>query len=206
MSDQRPQRGLLSSCLLRTVEEPLLRLFAEGKVAGTTHTCIGQEMSAVALAASLDRKRDIIFSNHRCHGHYLAWTDDVEGLVAEVMGKRTGVCGGHRRQPASVCPGILQQRRPGRHRARRGRARAWRRSSRRQRGIVAVCIGDGTLGEGVVYEAFNIAAKWQLPLLIVLENNLVRPVDPEAETLAGDIGARASAFGIPVFRGDTWES
>ena len=89
-----PTGGLFQACLLRTVEETLLRLFAEGKVAGTTHTCIGQEMSAIALAASLDRQRDIIFSNHRCHGHYLAWTGDVEGLIAEVMGKRTGVCGG----------------------------------------------------------------------------------------------------------------
>ena len=72
-------------------------------------------------------------------------------------------------------------------------------------GIVAVCIGDGTLGEGVVYETFNIAEKWQLPLLIVLENNSVAQSTSQAETLAGDISARASAFGIPVFRGDTWE-
>ena len=71
--------GLLSpverACLIRAVEERLLRLFAEGKVAGTTHTCIGQELSAVMLAASLDPSRDVIVSNHRCHGHYVAWTD-----------------------------------------------------------------------------------------------------------------------------------
>ena len=64
--------SLYQACLLRSVEEALLRLFAEGRVAGTTHTCIGQEMSAIALANALDRQRDIIFSNHRCHGHYLA--------------------------------------------------------------------------------------------------------------------------------------
>ena len=73
-------------------------------------------------------------------------------------------------------------------------------------GIVAVCIGDGTLGEGVVYETFNIASKWQLPLLIVLENNLLRAVDRRRrETLAGDICARAAAFGIETLHGDTWQ-
>ena len=51
-------------------------------------------MAAVALAAALDRRTDVIVSNHRCHGHYLAWTDDPDGLLAEVMGKATGVCGG----------------------------------------------------------------------------------------------------------------
>ena len=75
-----PTGGLFRRAYCAPSRRALLRLFAEGKVAGTTHTCIGQEMSAIALAASLDRQRDIIFSNHRCHGHYLAWTGDVEGL------------------------------------------------------------------------------------------------------------------------------
>ena len=199
-----PTGGLFQACLLRTVEETLLRLFAEGKVAGTTHTCIGQEMSAIALAASLDRQRDIIFSNHRCHGHYLAWTGDVEGLIAEVMGKRTGVCGGLGGSQHLCAPGFFSNGVQG------GivpvaAGLALGEKFKAKRGIVAVCIGDGTLGEGVVYEAFNIAEKWQLPLLIVLENNFVAQSTSQSETLAGDIGARASAFGIPVFRGDTWE-
>jgi TPP-dependent pyruvate/acetoin dehydrogenase alpha subunit len=69
---------LQQAYLVRVVEEELLRLFAAGKLSGTTHTCIGQEMSAVALAENLDRERDIVVSNHRCHGHYLSWTDDVQ--------------------------------------------------------------------------------------------------------------------------------
>ena len=90
MSDSRLQRAYL----IRAVEERLLALFSQGKLAGTTHTCIGQELSAVMLAGSLDPQRDTIFSNHRCHGHYVAWTDDVEGLIAEIMGRGSGVCGG----------------------------------------------------------------------------------------------------------------
>ena len=88
------RQHLHKAYLVRTVEENLLQLFAAGKLSGTTHTCIGQEMSAVALAAALDRRKDVLVSNHRCHGHYLAWTDDPDGLLAEVMGKATGVCGG----------------------------------------------------------------------------------------------------------------
>src|SRR5712672_1012219 len=80
--------------LVRAVEERLLGLFSEGKLFGTTHTCIGQETCAFAVVDALDRSRDLIFSNHRCHGHYLIHSDDAEGLIAEIMGRATGVCGG----------------------------------------------------------------------------------------------------------------
>src|SRR5437867_7341458 len=79
--------------LVRAVEERLLGLFSEGKLFGTTHTCIGQETCAFAVVDALDRSRDLIFSNHRCHGHYLIHSDDAEGLIAEIMGRATGVCG-----------------------------------------------------------------------------------------------------------------
>jgi len=189
--------------LVRTVEQELLDLFAAGKLSGTTHTCIGQEMTAVALAAALERNRDIVVSNHRCHGHYLAWTDDADGLLAEVMGKSTGVCGGlggsqHLSAPGFFSNGIQGGIVP----MAAGLAYAQKLDARG--GIVAVCIGDGTLGEGVVYETFNMAAKWSLPLLVVLENNLYAQSTSQVETLAGDICARASAFGIGTLRADTW--
>ena len=75
--------------LIRGVEERLLNLFGQGKLYGTVHTCIGQEWTGIAVAQAL-QDGDTIFSNHRCHGHYLAWTDDVEGLIAELMGARAG--------------------------------------------------------------------------------------------------------------------
>jgi 2-oxoisovalerate dehydrogenase E1 component len=68
-----------------------------------------------------------------------------------------------------------------------------------------VFIGDGTLGEGGVYEAFNIASKWDLPLLIVLENNYYAQSTPQQQTLAGDICARAEAFDIKTAKGNTWK-
>ena len=190
--------------LIRAVEERLLRLFSEGKVTGTTHTCIGQELSAVALADGLDRQRDIIFSNHRCHGHYVAWTDDVEGLIAEVMGRRSGVCAGiggsqhlcgERFFSNGVQGGIVPV----------SAGLAFAQKLAGTGGIVTACIGDGTLGEGVIYEAFNIAAKWALPLLVVLENNSYAQSTSQSETLAGDICARAAAFGWRTWHADTWE-
>ena len=80
--------------LIRRFEETLLELFAAGELHGTTHTCIGQEADAVGVIACLDPDRDVVVSNHRCHGHYLAFTDDAFGLLCEVMGKAPGVCGG----------------------------------------------------------------------------------------------------------------
>ncbi len=80
--------------LIRSVEERLLALYAQGLLDGTVHTAIGQEACAVGVIDALDRERDVVFSNHRGHGHFLAYSDDVEGLIGEVMGRATGVCGG----------------------------------------------------------------------------------------------------------------
>jgi 2-oxoisovalerate dehydrogenase E1 component len=78
--------------LIRSFEERLLKLFSEGKLFGTVHTCIGQEFTGVAVASQLI-DGDLMVSNHRCHGHYLARTADADGLMAEVMGRITGICG-----------------------------------------------------------------------------------------------------------------
>ncbi len=146
---------------------------------------------------------DFVFSNHRCHGHFLARTDDVEGLIAEVMGKQTGVCGGrggsqHLCRDGFFSNGIQGGIVP----VAAGLALAHK--LRGTDNISVVFIGDGTLGEGAVYETLNVASKWKLPLLIVLENNLYSQSTSQPETLAGDICARAEAFDIPAFRSDTW--
>lgn len=181
--------------LIRRFEERLLDLFGEGKLVGTTHTCIGQEANAVGVVDHLVRGRDTIFSNHRCHGHYLAFTDDVTGLFAEVMGRSTGVCGGkggsqHLCRDGFYSNGILGSIAP----VATGIALAER---RRGAGAVStVFLGDGALGQGVVYESMNIASLWSLPLLIVVENNRYAQSTPFRLGIAGDVPARARAFGI----------
>src|SRR3954468_18479786 len=71
---------------IRRFEESLLELFEQGLLNGTTHACIGQEADAIAIVEHLGED-DHVFSNHRCHGHFLARTGDALGLMAEIMGK-----------------------------------------------------------------------------------------------------------------------
>src|SRR5262249_5406730 len=139
-------------------EQRLLDLFAQGKLFGTVHTCIGQEWVGVAVAEAL-AEGDVVFTNHRGHGHYLARTDDVDGLVAEVMGKQSGVCGG-RGGSQHLCGGGVYSNgiQGGIVPVAAGMALAHK---LRGTGRVAVVfIGDGTLGEGAVYETLNIASRW----------------------------------------------
>ena len=179
-----------------------MRLFAEGKLFGTVHTCIGQEFTGVAVACHTEPD-DVIFSNHRCHGHYLARTGDAVGLMAEVMGRTSGICRG-RGGSQHICAGGVFSNgiQGGIVPVSAGLALA---QKYKQTGnIVIVFIGDGTLGEGVVYETMNIASKWDLPLLIVLENNGYSQSTSQRETLAGEITLRAEAFDIETYKGDTW--
>jgi 2-oxoisovalerate dehydrogenase E1 component len=187
--------------MIRSVEQKLLELFSQGKLFGTVHTCIGQEFSGVAVAEAL-QPGDLIFSNHRCHGHFLARTGKVEGLIAEVMGKNTGVCGGRGGSQHLCADGFYSNGvQGGIVPVAAGLAYALKRQGRG--GIAVVFIGDGTLGEGALYETLNIAAKWELPLLVVLENNRYSQSTSQPETLAGDICARAAAFGIGTSVGET---
>ena len=78
---------------IRKFEELLLDLFEKGMLSGTTHTSIGQEVIPVVLMDHLKRN-DVVFSNHRCHGHYISYGGDPELLLAEIMGKDEGMNGG----------------------------------------------------------------------------------------------------------------
>lgn len=189
--------------LIRSVEQRLLELFAQGKLFGTVHTCIGQEWTGVAVAEAL-RPGDLIFTNHRGHGHYLARTGDVDGLIAEIMGKRTGMCGGRGGSQHMCSGGVFSNGiQGGIVPVATGLAMSQKMQGRDN---LTVCfIGDGTLGEGALYEAMNIASKWELPLLIVVENNRYSQSTAQATTLAGDICARAAAFGIHTAEGETWD-
>ncbi len=189
--------------LIRGVEQKLLELFSRNKLFGTVHTCIGQEISALAVAQAL-RKEDLVFSNHRCHGHFLAKTGDVDGLIAELMGRQTGVCGGRGGSQHLCSEGFFSNGiQGGIVPVAAGLALSLK--LRRPDAIAVVFVGDGTLGEGAFYEALNIASKWELPLLVVLEDNLYAQSTAQHETLAGDIQARATAFGIRAMRGDIWD-
>jgi acetoin:2,6-dichlorophenolindophenol oxidoreductase subunit alpha len=180
---------------IRGVEERLLSLYTQGVLFGTVHTCIGQEACAVGVVNALDRKKDIIWSNHRGHGHFLAYCDDIEGLIAEIMGKASGVCGGiggsqHIHKENFYTNGVLGGTIP----CAVGTALAEKCNG--SDAIAAAFLGDGALGEGIVYESFNIASLWNLPVLFVLEHNQYAQTTPTHMAHAGDITRRAEAFDI----------
>lgn len=187
--------------LIRRVEEKILSLFKTGAVNGTVHSCIGQEFSALAFSKQLDQN-DFIFSNHRCHGHYMAFTGDYCGLISEVMGKKSGICGGVGGSQ-HLCKGTFYSNgiQGGIVAVAAGMSLAHKLRNNKQIGLVF--IGDGTLGEGIVYETLNIVSKWEIPLLLVCENNFYAQSTHQSCTLAGTILDRPRAFGIKTFEDST---
>ena len=179
---------------IRKFEELLLDLFEKGMLSGTTHTSIGQEVIPVVLMDHLKRN-DVVFSNHRCHGHYISYGGDPELLLAEIMGKDEGMNGG-RGGSQHLCyknfysngvqGGIVGN----------SLGVALTEKFKNTKNIVVVFLGDGTLGEGLVYESLNIAALWSLPVLFLLENNYYAQSTPTEKVLSGSIKLRANAFGI----------
>jgi len=188
--------------LIRRVEETFLDLFSKGKLNGTVHTSVGQELSAVAFAGQL-KKQDFIFSNHRCHGHYISFTKDYKGLLSELLGKKEGVCGGigssqHLQNGNFYSNGIQGGIVP------LAAGMALGNKLKNNDNIGIVFIGDGTLGEGVLYETLNIISLWKLPLMIVCENNQYAQSTHYKDNLSGDILKRAEAFSIETSHSNTW--
>jgi acetoin:2,6-dichlorophenolindophenol oxidoreductase subunit alpha len=186
---------------IRRFEETILDNFPKGVFYGTTHTCLGQEANAVGVIYNL-QAGDIVFSNHRCHGHFLAYGGDPRALFAELMGKASGVCGGrggsqhlqwHDFYSNGVQGGIVP--------VATGMALAEKRKG--SRALSVAFLGDGTLGEGVVYEALNLAALWKAPILFVVENNCIAQTTPIEAAVAGSLPARFQAFGIPAHELDS---
>jgi TPP-dependent pyruvate/acetoin dehydrogenase alpha subunit len=181
--------------LIRQVETTLLALFSDGTIRGTTHTCLGQEACAAGVALALDRDKDIVVSNHRSHGHYLAHTGDVEGLICELMGKQGGPSGGiggsqHLFRGNFYSNGILG----GTAALATGIAMAEK--LKRSGAIITVFLGDGAMGEGIVYEAANAVSLWSLPVLFAIEKNQFAQSTPIHQEVAGRISDRLTAFGI----------
>jgi 2-oxoisovalerate dehydrogenase E1 component len=188
--------------LIREVESKFLELFSEGRMNGTVHTCVGQEFSAVAVAGQLTPD-DWVTSNHRCHGHFIAKTGNWKGLVDELMGLRSGVCMGVGSSQHLYARGFMSNG-PQASLVPVGTGIALHHKQSRGSAIVSSFIGEGTLGEGVLYEALNLASLWQVPQLFICENNLYSQSTPQAAGMAGSIRGRAEAFGIQYFEADTW--
>ena len=153
--------------IIRYFEEGVLKLFEQGKLFGTTHAYIGQEANAVGVITNL-RENDTVVSNHRCHGHYITHKQNPYALLCEMMGKKDGLCAGrggsqHIYDTNFLSNGVQGGIMP------LAAGLAFSEKFNKTDNIIAVFIGDGTLGEGVLYETLNICSIWNLPILFVLE-------------------------------------
>jgi TPP-dependent pyruvate/acetoin dehydrogenase alpha subunit len=193
--------------LIREFENALHRLFLRGEVHGTTHLYAGQEAVAVGVCSALAAE-DYVTGTYRGHGHALAKGTPPEPLIAEMLGRATGVCGGRAGSMNVIdlehglvgCYGIVG----GSIAAGLGAAI----SAKRQGKVVAAFFGDGAVNQGYFHECLNMAAVQRLPIVFVCENNLYAEFTPMADATAGaDIAARASAYGMPstvVDGNDLW--
>src|ERR671918_2449791 len=188
---------------IRLFEEQVNELYRSAKMPGLAHLYIGQEAVAVGVCEAL-RQDDYITSTHRGHGHCLAKGASPDRMFCELLGKEEGYCRG---KGGSMHIADHENGNLGANAIVGGSAGIATGAgfSAKARGTdqVAVCFfGEGALGQGVLYEVMNMAALWSLPVVYVCENNLYNEYTHYSETTAGDMGARAAAFGIPVEEGD----
>jgi acetoin:2,6-dichlorophenolindophenol oxidoreductase subunit alpha len=198
-------RGLYRRmALIRRFEETAYRAYESGEVVGTIHACIGQEGVAVGVMSALARE-DLVLTHHRGHGHALAKGVDPERLFAELLGRRTGVSGGKggSMHATDVEHGFLGSFAVvgGSIPLAVGVALAARR--RGEDAVTVSFFGDGAINQGVLYEAFNLARIWDLPVVFVCENNGYAISVPNGyATGGGGIVDRARAFGLRAERVD----
>ena len=183
----------------RLFERRAQDLFLEGLVKGTSHLALGQEAVAAGFAAAL-RTDDLVFCTYRGHVHTLLRGAPMGALMAELLGRATGICGGKggSMHLTSVEHGAMGSYAiVGAHMPIAAGA-AWA-AQERETGQVVVCFfGDGTTNIGAFHEALNMAVVWKLPVVFVCENNLYMEYTPIGEVTAVEHPAadRASAYGL----------
>lgn len=188
-------------CMIRLFETRCVQLYRQGLIRGYYHPYTGEEAIAVGVCAALETG-DCITSTHRGHGHCIARGADIRKMVAELFGKKTGYCsglggsmhiadfaGGNLGANGIVGGGIPL-----------GAGAALGMSIRGVDRVSVVFTSDGASNNGIFAESLNLAAIWNLPLLLVVENNHYAVSTPiEKSTREPDIYKRGSGYGIESF-------
>jgi len=182
---------------IRVFEEHVNVLYLSAKMPGLAHLYTGEEAVAVGVCEALNRD-DFITSTHRGHGHCLAKGASIDRMFAELLGKEAGYCRG---KGGSMHIADQETGNLGANAIVGGSAAlatgAAMSSKMQGTNQVTVCFfGDGALGQGVLYEAMNMASLWKLPIMYVCENNMYNEYTHFSETTAGEMSARPRAFGI----------
>ncbi|MDF2682190.1 MAG: pyruvate dehydrogenase (acetyl-transferring) component subunit alpha [Brevibacillus sp.] len=189
---------------IRKFEDKVHDLFGQGKIPGFVHLYAGEEAIAVGLCAHLDDS-DTITSTHRGHGHCIAKGCDLNGMMAEIYGRATGLCKGKggSMHIADLDKGMLGANGivGGGYPLACGAALT---AKYKQTGAVSVCFfGDGANNQGTFHEGINLAAIWKLPAVFVAENNGYGEATPFSyASSCKTIADRAIAYNIPGIRVD----
>jgi TPP-dependent pyruvate/acetoin dehydrogenase alpha subunit len=200
-----PERDLYATmALIRAFETRVSELYRDGEIPGFVHVSLGQEAVAAGVGGAL-ADGDYIATTHRGHGHCLARGMEVDGMMAELFAKAEGVCHGkggsmHIADPrrgvlgANAIVGASLPLAVG----------AGLSSKRLGQGRVAVAFfGEGAVNQGAFHEAVNLAAIWDLPVILVCENNIYAEFsDSRTLTRVPDVVDRCSAYGIEAAKVD----
>jgi len=189
---------------IRDFEERVQAEFAQGEIPGFVHLYTGEEACGTGVCLHLSED-DYIASTHRGHGHCIAKGVDVHGMMAELFGRKTGLCAGKGGSmhvadldlgmlgangivgggPPLICGTALT-------------------AKRRGQGNVAVAfVGDGGSNQGTTLESLNLAKVWNLPAVFVVEDNGYAEATSSSWSIAAESNAvRARGFGLPAVEVD----
>jgi pyruvate dehydrogenase E1 component alpha subunit len=184
--------------LIRRFEEKAGQLYGMGLIGGFCHLYIGQEAVVVGIQA-VQKPQDTVLTSYRDHGHMLACGMSPGGVMAELTGRIGGYSKGKggsmhmfsREKKFYGGHGIVGAQVP------IGTGLGFGHKYNEDGGVCLVYMGDGAINQGQVYESFNMAALWKLPVVYVVENNRYGMGTSQARACAGELYKRGESYGIP---------
>jgi pyruvate dehydrogenase E1 component alpha subunit len=199
-SDDELLRLYEQMLLIRRFEEKAGQLYGFGLVGGFCHLYIGQEAVAVGLQSALDGERDSVITGYRDHGHMLAYGIDPKVIMAELTGRAAGISRG---KGGSMHMFSVEHKFYGGHgivgaQVPLGTGLAFAHKYRGDGGVCVAYFGDGAANQGQVYESFNMASLWKLPIIFVIENNqYAMGTAVKRSSAESHFHRRGTAFRIP---------
>ena len=199
VSDENLLHYYRQMLLIRRFEEKAGQLYGMGLIGGFCHLYIGQEAVVVGMMASAN-KQDSVITSYRDHGHMLACDMDLKGVMAELTGRRGGYSKGKggsmhmfsREKNFYGGHGIVGAQIP------LGTGLAFAHKYKNDGGINHAYCGDGAINQGQIYESFNMAELWKLPVIYVIENNRYgMGTSIERVSATTELYQRGASFGIP---------
>ncbi len=185
--------------LIRVFEESAVAYFKQGIVIGNMHMYVGEEAVATGVCKALT-KEDYIASTHRCDGHLIAKGADINAMMAELMGKENGICGGRAGKMHQTAPEVGFMSANGIVGASQtlGTGHALYCSLFAPGRVSVSFFGDGGGNQGAFHESMNMAAVWKLPVIFVCENNhYAISTNVNTSTAMGSFYQRAAGYGVP---------